>query len=263
MTDEIETPAPEPFELPEDFATQVQGWDVPIESLPEAVAQYKALQTEEGVIDAFIRTGQSLGFGVKELERLFVDEVAQPAPAPATPAAPQPAPVPEDPEALLSRAEVRALIEAERTAVEERFNALTQAEQERQQASENARRQVTFGVINNWFDAHEIDRASVRARTIAQLGEATIAAGADSYDPAIAVAALERGAEAYEKYIETEARDHLARIAARGDALPAVLGGGNTGTGEGEAPVEYKGSGALQTAKDRVRNRLRANGELG
>lgn len=255
---------PEPFALPEDFAAQVQAWDVPIEHLPEAVAQYKSLQTEEGIIDAFIQTGQSLGFGLKELERLFVEDA--PVETPAVPSAPvvSTAPEPRDPNTPLTYAEVQEILAEERAQVDARFEQQTQAEQAREQNAFAQKQQVTFAAINDWYEAHGIDQQSEAAAVIARLGEATLAAGEDSYVPAVAVAALDRGFAAYDGFIESEATAYLKRKAAAGDALPATLSAGGTDTGGEDAAPNYGelGGKALATAKERVRARLRQSGEL-
>lgn len=244
----------EPFVLPEDFADRAKEWGLTPDEIAEAVQVHKALQTEEGVVDAFIRTGQNLGFGIKELNRLFDDEPVAPVAAPVT------APVVEeddDPERLMTVAEVRALVEQERA---ER----TQSETQREQAAFQSRQAALFGQIDSWFDTNGIKDEDER-RLVAQLAEKTILPGQDSYDPAVALAALERGKASYEAFIEKQATAYLTKKGKTIKDQPTVLSGGGTNAGDGgdEAP-DYAalGSTALTTAKERVRNRLRASGEL-
>lgn len=260
-TEPVEEAAPE-FALPEDFAQTVQGWDVPVEILPEAVALYKGLQTEEGVIDNFVVLGQKLGFGIKELERLFSDEepVAPVAPAPVAPAA---VAEPEDPERLMTAAEVRALVEAERADYTSKFDAFQQQQVEAQQQAFQARQTQTFQAIGEWFKTNDIVSEEAQA-IIARLGEKTLDPTADSYDPQVAIAALERGKEAYDKFVETEAEARLRKKAVIASAQPAGIGeGGGTDAGEGDdGTPDYKALGrdALEAAKKRVRAQFAAGG---
>jgi len=251
-----EAPEPEPFTLPEDFASQVQGWDVPIDALPAAVEQYKALQTEEGVIDAFIATGQSLGFGLKELNRLFDEE----APAPVAPAAPAAPAEPEDPDRLMTAAEVQAMLAEVRGEQEQFQQALTQKEHQ-------ARQEQVFGAMNQWFDSQDVKDEQTR-RQIATFGEKHVLPTQDSYDPRVAIAALERGKAEYDAWVEAEAQNYLKRKQAAAKGQPTPVGGGSGGTSGGDGggeQVDYQklGGAALDTAKERVRARLRASDELG
>lgn len=257
--DEIIEPVVEetPFTLPEDFAQTVQGWEVPIETLPEAVALYKGLQSEEGIIDNFVVLGQKLGFGIKELERLFADEPIVPVQtAPVT----SPVPVttePEDPERLLSAHEVKQMLEQERAYAESRINEFTQQQEASKQQAFQARQQQTFSVIGNWFKANEIHDENAQA-IIARLGEKTIDPTADSYDPQVAIAALERGKEAYEQFVDTQAEARLRKKALVTVAQPTAVGGASAGSEGDETAPDYKtlGSGALDAAKARVRKRF-------
>lgn len=253
-----------PFELPEDFADQVKGWDVPVDEIAQAVALHKALQTEDGVIDAFIRTGQSLGFGIKELQRLFAeDPEAAVAAVAAVTAAPAPTVDPilgDDPDRLLTAAEVKAIMDRERESFDQRF---TQSEQARQQESFEQRQKQVFGAIDGWFTANGITDANER-RMIAQLGEATILPNQDSYDPAVSLAALERGKAEYDTFLESQAAKYIAKKAGTAQAQPTAVGGGSAAGAEEEGEVNYKDlrSAALSTAKERVRARLRDAGEM-
>lgn len=245
-------PAEPEFSLPENFAETVKGWDVPVDQLDEAITFYKSLSTEDGVVDAFIRTGQSLGFGVKELERLFADE--QPAPAPVAPA-PVAAPA-EDSDRLLTLAEARDLLRSE---------VLMPLEDQRRQEQERSfeqRRTTLFSSIDKFFDDKGITDRETR-NFIAQQGEQFIVPGVDSYDPNIALAALERGYAAYEAWADNQHKTYLARKGEQAGALPTPIDGGTHG-GEGDDTPDYYALGgkALVTAKDRVRARLRAAGEL-
>lgn len=253
-----------PFALPEGFAETVQGWDVPVEMLPEAVALYKGLQTEEGVIDNFVVLGQKLGFGIKELERLFADD------EPPAPAQPAPAPVatpvePEDPERLMNAAEVRAMLEAERATYDSKFDEFQQAQVAVQQQAFQDRQTKTFAAIGNWFDSKEIKDENVQAM-VAKLGEKTLDPTADSYDPQVAIAALERGLTAYEAFVDEQAEARLRKKAVIASAQPTGVGeaGGSAG-GEGDetAPDYAKlalSGGAMEAAKARVRKRLMEGG---
>lgn len=252
---EVETEAPE-FTLPEDFAQQVQGWDIPVDKLAEAAELYKSSQTEEGVIDNFIRFGQSLGFGIKELERLFADET--PAPAAAAPVA-EPAavdPFGDDPDRLMTASEVRAIVEAQRAEVNQTF-------EQQQKAAFEAKQRTTFAAIDSWFTQQGITDEDDRAE-IARLGAKTILPGQDDYDPVVALGALERGFAAKTAVDERRAQAYLAKKAGTAQAQPAVLGGGGTTGGEDvdEAPAYAElGGKALSTAKQRVRDRLRQAGQ--
>lgn len=255
----VEPVEPEPFVLPDDFGATVQSWEVPIEALPEAVAQYKALQTEEGVIDAFIATGQSLGFGIKELEKLFADDPVAAVAAVAAEAAVAPvAAEHEDPDRLMTAKEVQDLLAEQRTAFEGQFT-------QREQAEFQSRQAKTFSAIDNWFTQNDVTDPDTQ-RIIAQFGEKHIVPGADSYDPQVAIQALEKGQADYDAFVERQAQEVVARKAKIKEAQPVVLGGGgatNTGEGADDGPDYRKlGSGALDAAKQRVRDRLRQSGEL-
>lgn len=247
------------FSLPEDFADQVKGWGVPVDELAQAAALHKALQTEDGVVEQFIATGQSLGFGVRELQRLFNDEPVTPA-APAAPAAPAVDPIlGDDPERLLTAAEVKTIIDDQRAEFEGRF---TQTEEARQREAFQAQQKVVFGAIDTWFDAHEVKDPETRA-LIASMAEKTIPAGANSYDPTVSVAALERGFSEYEAFVERQAQAYIAKKAGTAQGQPTHVGGTAAG-GEADEETDYAklGSKALGTAKEKVRARLRASGEL-
>jgi hypothetical protein len=262
MPEEIEVAEPvvepEPFTLPEDFATQVQQWDIPVEHLGDAAAQYKALQTEEGVIDAFIATGQSLGFGLKDLNRLFEDEV----PLPAAPTPSAPAVEPPDPDGIMTRAQVDEMIAGLRSESQA-------AEQARQQQAEEARQAQVFGAINQWYETNKVTDPAAR-RAIAGFGEAHIAPNQDSYDPRVALAALEAGKAEYEAWRQADAQAYLAVKQQQANAQPTPPGGGTGGAagggGDNAAPnyaeLAKKGE-ALNTARERVRARLRESGDLG
>ena len=256
----VEEPA---FELPEGFADTVKGWDVPVDVLPEAVALYKGLQSEEGIIDNFVVLGQKLGFGIKELERLFADEPIAPVQAAPIPQAPVAPVEPEDPERLMTAAEVRKMVEDERTAYESKFTDFQAQQVQAQQAQFQARQQKTFAAIGNWFKTNEINDENAQA-LIARLGEKTIDPTADSYDPAVAIAALERGKEAYEAFVESEAEARLRKKALVTAAQPTSVGGaGGSAGGEDEstAPAySTLGAGALEEAKKRVRARFAQGG---
>lgn len=247
------------FTLPDDFADQVKSWGVSTDELAQAAALHKALQTEDGVVEQFIATGQSLGFGVKELQRLFVDEPVTPA-APAAPAAPVPDPIlGDDPERLLSAAEVKQYLDAQRAEFEGRF---TQSEEVRQAEAFQAKQDRVFGAIDTWFDSKEVTDKETRA-FIAQLGDKTIPRGADAYDPQVVTAALERGYAEYEAFVEKQAQAFIAKKAGTALAQPTHVGGSSAGS-EPEDETDYAklGQGALNAAKEKVRARLRASGEM-
>lgn len=252
-----ETEEPE-FLLPEDFTDQVKSWGVSVDELAQAAALHKALQTEDGVVEQFIATGQSLGFGIKELQRLFADEVAPVAPV--APAAPTPDPIlGDDPDRLLTASEVKAIVDRQRDEFEGRF---TQSETQRAEAEQAQRQKIAFGTIESFFDGKEVKDGETRA-FIAQLAERTIPATADSFDPAVLNAALERGMAEYEAFVEKQAQAFIAKKAGTAAAQPTHVGGGTAG-GEAEAETDYAklGQGALNAAKEKVRARLRDSGEL-
>lgn len=247
------------FVLPEDFADQVKSWGVSPDELAQAAALHKALQTEDGVVEQFIATGQSLGFGVRELQRLFADEPVTPA-APAAPAAPVPDPIlGDDPERLLTAAEVKDIMDRQRDEFEGRF---TQSETDRQRDALEAKQKVVFGAIDSFFEGHEIKDQETRA-FIANLAEKTIPAGADSYDTAVVGAALERGFAEYESFVEKQAQAYIAKKGGTALSQPTHVGGGTAGA-EAEEETDYVklGQGALNAAKEKVRARLRDSGEL-
>lgn len=249
----------ESFSLPEDFTAQVQSWGVPVDELAQAAALHKSLQTEDGVVEQFIATGQSLGFGIKEMQRLFADEPVTPA-APAAPAAPVPDPIlGDDPDRLLTAAEVKAIVDAQRTEFEGRF---TQSEEARQAEAFAAQQKQTFGAIENWFDGKEIKDKETRA-FVAQLAERTIPAGANSYDPVVVTAALERGFAEYESFVEKQAQAYISKKGGTALTQPTHVGGGTAGA-EAEPETDYAklGQSALSTAMKKVRDRLRESGEL-
>jgi DNA-binding transcriptional MerR regulator len=249
----------EVFTLPEDFADQVKSWDIKLDELPQAVALHKALQSEDGVIDTFIRTGQNLGFGIKELQRLFnEDEPVAPVAAPAAPAVHAEL---EDPDRLLTAAEVNSLLERERNSVLER---ITESDQKREQENFQSRQRTLFAAIDSKFAEWGVTDPDEQ-RFIASLAEKTILAGADSYDPAVSLAALERGKAQYDAFVEKQAASYLAKKGTTLKAQPTTLGGGNTAAGETDEAPDYHALGgkALDTAKERVRRRLREQGELG
>jgi hypothetical protein len=259
---ELDDIAPEdlPFELPDGFAETVKGWDIPIDQLPRAVETFKGLQTEEGQIEAFLTFGQQLGFGLKDMERLFDDEVAAVTSPVETPAPPAPTEAEiEERDRPLTRGELAAIREEIRNDVQGEFT-------QREAAQAEARNQYTFQVIGRWYNDNEITDPAAQA-VIARLGEDIAHAnGADTYDPAVAVWALEQGRAAYDGFVEGEAQKALARKAAIAQQQPTSIGGagGSPTAGDGEEPFDYsaqKGA-ALQSAKARVRARMRASGEI-
>lgn len=245
-------PEPTPFSLPEDFASQVESWGVPVDELAQAAAFHKSLQTQDGVIEAFIQTGQSLGFGIKELNRLFEDE---PAPAPVTPA-PTPHEEPLDPERLMTAAEVDALLDKVRAET-------TEFRQQQEQREQEAQQRTVFNAMDQWFDGQGVPDMETR-RQIAAFGEKHVVG--NSYDPAVAIRALEAGKAEYDAWIDGQARAYLQRKAAAAGKQPTPVGGavGHAG-GSDEPPFTYEGQGrtAMDAAKQRVRDRLRQSGELG
>lgn len=245
----------EVFTLPENFADTVKSWELDdLSRADEYVKLGKALETEEGVIDGFIGLGQKLGLGVKDLERLFAED--QPAAPQAAAPVPAPAEAP-DPDRLLTQAEVDKLIE-------ERVLGPQREAQERQaQELQALRQKQTFDTIDQWFAGKEglDDEAK---QVIVALADRTIPADADSWDPKVAVAALERGAAAYEALMEKQAQAYIAKKAAQGQALPTNIGSGSTPGGEAEEAPDYVAARgkALDVARARVRARLRAAGEM-
>jgi hypothetical protein len=258
---ELDDIAPEdpPFELPEGFAETVKGWDIPIDQLPRAIETFKGLQTEEGQIEAFLTFGQQLGFGLKDMERLFEDEVpTAPVAEPVAPPEPTEAEL-EELERPLTRRELAAIREEIRDEVKGEFT-------QREEAQKAATQQETFAVIGRWYNDNEITDPAAQA-VIARLGEDIAHAnGADTYDPTVAVWALEQGRAAYDGFVEAEAQKALARKAAIASQQPTAIGasGGSPAAGDEEEPFDYaeqKGK-ALQSAKARVRARMRASGEI-
>jgi|SRR5579871_854255 len=240
---------PEPFVLPEDFASQVQAWDIDLAEIPEAVQQFKALKTEEGVIDSFIAHGQALGFGIKEMQRLFADDEPQ------APAAPAPSSQVEepDPDELLSRAEVNRMLEEIR-------NEQKTAQEQAQEREFQARQQETFRTIDAWFEANGITDQDER-RSIANFGERHLQPGQDGYDPRVVTQLLEAGRADHEAYVDRAAKAYLERKARAAGNQPTPVGGApasTTGSQEPEFTYEGKGQGALEAAKQRVRDRLKA-----
>lgn len=240
---------PEPFTLPEDFATRVQSWDIDLESLPEAVDYYKRLQNEEGVIETFIQTGQSLGFGVNDLQKLFGPEEGGGS-APAPTAAPVPAAAPPDPEELLSRREVEEYVSQVRAE-------FAQSEERRAAEALQARQDTVRGAMGEWFKGQEIEDESVQF-AIANLGQKHVLPGQDVLDPKTALAALEKGKLEYDRIVEAEAQRYLQKKGLVVQGSPTNIGGSQTHAGDGGEQFTYEGKGqkALETAKDRVRKKL-------
>jgi hypothetical protein len=134
--------------------------------------------------------------------------------------------------------------------------------QSQQQAQLQAREAAVIDQMNGWFDAQEVTDVETRL-AIARFGEKHVLPNQDGYDPRVAIAALEAGKAEYDAWVEAEAKRYLQKKKVVADAQPTPPGGAPThGGGTDEAPAVYEGPEALQTAKDRVRARLRANGEL-
>lgn len=256
----VEEAAPE-FILPEDFAQTVQGWDVPVDRLADAAELFKLSQSEEGQIDLFVRYGQNLGFGIKELEKLFADEPIAPpqqvAPAPVA------APVePEDPDRLLSAAEVRQMLEAERESYDSKFNEFQQAQVAQEQRQIANRQNEIRGMVDAWFTEQGISDQKTKAM-ISTFGEQTLPVGADTMDPKVVMAGFQAGKAAYDEFVEAAAEDRLRKKAVVAGAQPTAVGeaGGSAGSEGDESAPNYAemgrtGADPMAAAKARVRKRL-------
>lgn len=241
-----EVAAPEPWSAPEGFGEKFTEWGVEVNDLDSAVGIYKALQTEAGVIDMVVEGLRSLGFGVKDIERILREDGATPAEA--TAAATAAPAADDDDEALLTKADVKRMLQQDVIIPQ-------------QEAQHRAVVSSAQAVIGSFFDSREIKdpqtQESVRALAKQYLQDG-------DWDPSHIAAALERGNADFEKVIETQAKAYLARKASDAEKLPTPVGG-NVGGGEAEDKPDYAklGIGALEAARKRVRARMTASGDLG
>lgn len=251
-----ETEAPEGelevYELPEDFAPWVKEVGGP-DTLREAQQIYSALQTEEGVVDAFYQIGRALGFSTKEIARLFEEEVAAQGPqaapqAPATPLSPQgqQAPAPDD--------------------------RLAQYEQRLAAFEEQQRQQVANMTIEQTLA--ELNVPDDLKRLVVQVGATYLPEDARGMDPRLIRNALYQAKNEVDNLMAAQEGARLETKAKTKRSLPAGGGlsgktGGGAAGGEPDTPdysaiaAKQGGAAAYQAAKARFRARMRQAGEYG
>lgn len=239
-TEELEAPSPT-LELPEDFASRAAtewGYTDPAE-LERAAQVYRGLQTEDGVVDMFIETARSMGFGVKEIEKFLSGEEAVPA------AVTQAVADEVDPDQPITLQDLDRII-AERV-----DQPLAQTRQE--QAVVSAQQS-----ISSFFQTQQIDEKDQKfIRSLARdyLPD-------NDFNPTHIQAALERGLADFKSVQNGEMREVLKDKVRQGAKIPSKIGGSTDGgDSEDDETPKYGelGRGALEAAKLRVRAKLAAS----
>lgn len=239
--------APEPWTPPEGLADKFTEWGVEVNDLDSAVSIYQALQTEQGVIDMVVEGLRSLGFGVKDIEKFLREDGASPDEAAARAAAPAADATPDD-EAIPTMADIKKLLQTEVIAPQ-------------REAQERAQVAAAQAAIGSFFDTQGVKDVETM-EAVRGLAKRYLPDG--DWDPAHIAVALEKGHADFEKIIETQGQAYLAKKAGDAAKVPTPVGG-HVGGGDGDDRPDYTklGSKALDTARQRVRDRLRASGELG
>lgn len=219
----VPAPEPEVTETPEDYAARVAAWGGP-EAIEDAIAIAQALQDEDGV-RALVEEG---------LKHLGID----PAKAFGTESE---TPDEEDPDRLLTVAEMEARLAAERNA--------RQSETQRQrmavavEAVDAARRAVGVETEEEWD----------LVRTFAQ----KYATPAET-DPHVLTDAVNKGYADMQAALEKAAKKYVTDRATANEQVPTPVVGGNTGGGD-EPPPPPK---SLDEARAVARRYLAEKGEV-
>lgn len=243
---EVDTPEPEPFVLPDEFVQEVREWGGP-EAVREARQLQSALQTEEGQIDLLVQLLRSVGYGVKEIEYMFSDQFRVPEAGQALPA---PGQVQQDDDAR-ERVITAADLDTRLSELQQQHAAeLHQIEMQRAQA-------VTVQTVNSFMAEKKVDDPTTRDFII-QLGARILPDG--DFDPEHVKSALEQAHTIYQAQVEKEARRYAGTKHATAQAQPTHIGGGTAGGEDDTSQYGQLGAKALEVAKQRVRDRLKAEG---
>lgn len=190
----------------------------------------KRLQTDDGVIQMFIETGQALGLGFAELEAMFAKSDAETAAAVA-----EGAPADDD---VLTWKEARELLQKEVLEPQQR------AAQQAAIAQAHSAIDSTFKDLNV---TDETDRQAILA-----LGQAHIQDG--DFDPEHVRAAVRKGYELYEVRKTVAKEAYLAEKLAAGEGVPTNTGAAGAPGGQEPPPPPQ----SMDEAKARARAQLRA-----
>lgn len=246
----------EPYELPEDFAPWVKEVGGP-DTLREAAQIYQALQTEEGVVDAFYQIGRALGFSTRELQKLFEEEVAAQGATLPAPVAGN-APVSQD----MKQAETGNIEDQRVAAMEQRIAAFEQQQREAVAVQTIEATLAELGVS----DEHK--------RLVVQIGATYLPDDARGMDPHLIRNALYQAKTEVDNYFTAKEGERLANKAQTKRGLPkggglTGKGGGGAAGGESDLPdyaaiaAKQGGAAAYQAAKARFRARMKQAGEYG
>lgn len=213
-----------------DLSQDVEKLGVPLTEAQAAVELTKRLQTDDGVIQMFIETGQALGLGFAELEAMFAksDE------ATATAAA-EGAPADDD---VLTWKEARELLQKEVLEPQQR------AAQQAAIAQAHSAIDSTFKDLNV---TDETDRQAILA-----LGQAHIQDG--DFDPEHVRAAVRKGYELLEVRKTAAKEAYLAEKLAAGEGVPTNTGAAGAPGGQEPPPPPQN----MDDAKARARAQLKA-----
>lgn len=212
-----------------EYEKQLESWGGS-NSVQEALDLIGHMGTEDGVIDLFIETGRSLGLGVRELEALFAQTLAE---SNGTGGGG------EDEEQLLTMREARELLNQE----------LGQRDQRYEQGQQAVRTQEARRVVSDVLGQLGVDEAD--ATVILQLGDRYLPDG--SLDPDQVAAAVRRGHADWLEVVEKRSQEYLRQKAAHADGVPKTPAGGAA-----PAPSAPEPPQSVDEAKARVRERLRA-----
>lgn len=261
--DTPDDPFPEPEPLPEQdqfdrayvekLREQAANYRVKAKELAEpfgdpdtakqAAKIYDALQSEEGVAQLFVESGQALGLGVKELEALFGEGDA---PA-ATKSGDASTEEPESGEG--SEDDQIAQLQKQ---IEELRQEQTQTVQQQRQATAKAAAQEALSEIG--LDPSDKDQSEI-VNQVLTLGQKHI--GENEWAPDKIKSAVKKGHEDLQRVVESQAEQLLAKKKKDRDEQPGSIDGGASPGGEPEEEPQD-----LKTAKKRAREKFKKSGLL-
>lgn len=213
-----------------DLSQDVEKLGVPLTEAQAAVELTKRLQTDDGVIQMFIETGQALGLGFAQLEAMFKESDE----ATATAAA-ETGPADDD---VLTWAEARALLQKE---------VLEPQQRAAEQAALASARSTIDATFTDLGVTDETDRQAILA-----LGQSHIQDG--DFDPEHVRAAVRKGYELLEVRKTAAKEAYLAEKLAAGEGVPTNTGAAGAPGGQEPPPAPKD----MDEAKARARAQLRA-----
>lgn len=213
-----------------DLSQGVESLGVPLTEAQAAVELSKRLQTDDGVIQMFIETGQALGLGFAQLEAMFAESDA----ATAATAA-ETGPADDD---VVTWKEARELLQKE---------ILEPQQRAAEQAALTQARATIDATFTDLGVTDETDRQAILA-----LGQNHIKDG--DFDPEHVRAAVRKGHELLEVRKTAAKEAYLAEKLASGEAIPTSTSAAGAAGGQEPPPPPQN----MDDAKARARAQLKA-----